>query len=1471
MKARPLIDRAAGVAPILLTLCLGARGATVVKSPTGTDLNAGASWGGTAPAATDIATWTGTSLGAALTLGADAGWQGISVTGAASNIDISGAGILTLGNGGIDLANATVDLSISNNIALGADQSWKAASGRTVTSAGTISGPANLTAGSTASAGSFSGYLSPSSGSPTTVFPATSVATITSAGGVMNGGWIGSNTPAGTYHFSNNGTLVTYQLQFYDGSFTKVAKVQMSQSGADVVAHQVYAKYKSGNHLGANFDSPIEDGQPPVGSGGYGVISTTAVFGSSPSGVVLLSGSNNYTGSTTVSSGTLRAGSSSAFGTDSAVVLSASPGATLDLNGFNNSIGSLSGAGTVALANATLTLGTDNTSPAAFTGIFTGPGTVVKTGSGQLTLTMGAASDFTQLVVSSGTTSTTVTNLGTSSSIVLGDASTGASDVAFTTTGASITRPITVTNNGTGAAIIGSTGGTFNTQVTGLITLDRPVTITAGSTDRTSWTGKITGNVGTLTITGGNRTVLESASGLNDFTGSVVVTGTGAVLQIGAGTLSGENIPDTSDVTVEAGAILKLANVGTCIETINGLNGDGIVRRHEGVGGTQTLVVGAANGSGTFSGPLQSGAGPLAFVKAGTGTQTLTGVNTYTGPTTINGGILKLGTGGSIANTSSVTVAAGATFDAADTGFTLGAGKTLVAGDSAPGDDVTGAIVSEGTLRPGGNSALGTITGITSLTLGGTMDWEHSAGSTASDSIAINGTLVISPGFTFNPAGIGVPSSGTRSYTVVGGLTAPLTAGDIANLPTLPANYTWDTSDPAALKITHVQPGASLTWAGTASGNWDLTASNWTGGSGVFQTGDLCTFDDSATGTTTVEIPSDLEPGSVVVNNSTAKNYTIGSAGGFGVAGTCSLIKTGNGLLTLTAYNIHSGGTILSDGVIAFDLNGISTAGPLTMDGGTLRWHGFNTQDISAIIDMVNGKTATFDTNGNEVALAVGLGDGTSASLVKTGEGNLALGGTGTWTGGTQVLQGILTAASNTALGSSGIVLGTGSDASSLMLANRSDIGNPVTVSGAGTGPVTLGADASGFGLNAATYTGLVTLQRPATISSQVPGDRLAFEGRITGAVGTLTIDGGSRTTFSSILNDFTGDIVITGSGTVLQASVATAAETIPDSSSITVDAGAVFQLASFTGAESINGLSGSGEVRSFRDSNPGNTFGGSLVIGAANGGGSFEGSIADGNRSLSVTKTGSGTQLLSGLNTYTGNTVVDGGTLHLQEDGVLTFRVTNTTSNSLTGTGTVLLDGSFAINVAAVTAPGTWQLENAGSLPGAYGATFQVTTPAGVPWADEGGETWSFSTGSLEFTFDETTGTLTAVQGGFASWIAGFGLAAGDQGPDDDPDQDGVSNLVEYAVAGRSPNAPEASPGNFAGGTLSFNKRPEAAADPKIGYRIEESDDLGETDAWAEASAAPPVYTNDANVISYTLPTGKNRTFARLVVIQLP
>jgi len=70
--------------------------------------------------------------------------------------------------------------------------------------------------------------------------------------------------------------------------------------------------------------------------------------------------------------------------------------------------------------------------------------------------------------------------------------------------------------------------------------------------------------------------------------------------------------------------------------------------------------------------------GTGSLTKNGLGTWTLTGTNAYTGVTTIKSGCLALGSGGSISNTASISVAGGAMFDVSGlSSFTLIAGQTL--------------------------------------------------------------------------------------------------------------------------------------------------------------------------------------------------------------------------------------------------------------------------------------------------------------------------------------------------------------------------------------------------------------------------------------------------------------------------------------------------------------------------------------------------------------------------------------------------------------------------------------------------------------------------------------------------------------------------------------------------------------------------------------------------------------------------
>jgi hypothetical protein len=136
--------------------------------------------------------------------------------------------------------------------------------------------------------------------------------------------------------------------------------------------------------------------------------------------------------------------------------------------------------------------------------------------------------------------------------------------------------------------------------------------------------------------------------------------------------------------------------------------------------------------------------------------------------------------------------------------------------------------------------------------------------------------------------------------------------------------------------------------------------------------------------------------------------------------------------------------------------------------------------------------------------------------------------------------------------------------------------------------------------------------------------------------------------------------------------------------------------------------------------------------------------------------------------------------------------------------------------------------------------------------------------TGSVIDNFSLTTDDIKLP--GYATWATVSGidgeLAAGDF------DNDGLANLVEYAL-GLDPTKSSVPPGTLLDGNLSFNKGADAVANGDVTYVIEESDDLGVADPWAEVT--PDV--NDTTTISYQLLNGPGRpkVFARLKIVQIP
>ena len=111
-----------------------------------------------------------------------------------------------------------------------------------------------------------------------------------------------------------------------------------------------------------------------------------------------------------------------------------------------------------------------------------------------------------------------------------------------------------------------------------------------------------------------------------------------------------------------------------------------------------TTTFNIASGSSLdVGGPISESSSGQGIVLAGGGTLELATANNYTGPTTINSGTLQINSGGSIASTSSISVAAGGTLQLAGTTGALPSTVNITThGTGSAGD---GALVRRATRR----------------------------------------------------------------------------------------------------------------------------------------------------------------------------------------------------------------------------------------------------------------------------------------------------------------------------------------------------------------------------------------------------------------------------------------------------------------------------------------------------------------------------------------------------------------------------------------------------------------------------------------------------------------------------------------------------------------------------------------------------------------------------------------------------
>lgn len=668
------------------------------------------------------------------------------------------------------------------------------------------------------------------------------------------------------------------------------------------------------------------------------------------------------------------------------------------------------------------------------------------------------------------------------------------------------------------------------------------------------------------------------------------------------------------------------------------------------------------------------------------------------------------------------------------------------------------------------------------------------------------------------------------------------------------------------------------------SGSITLTNGGALGGtSGITVVKDAATLDlnGQTVGTESV----DLE-GALVNNNATAASLSgtvflfedslLGGSGSLTLSGTvggadtATLQKTGAGTLLLSGNNAFGGIASVTEGTLK-----LGNAGALgSTTNGTAVSSG-------AVLDL-NGQTV-----GTEPLTITGTGITSGGALINSSATNASIGGDVSLTGDASIggritLGGAVTGIhSLTKVGTGNLTLSSVSNTHSETIIS----GGTVSIaSELNLGAGTLGFSAVGTGLTITgtavslpnnlvfptSGTGNITILTPINSSTIFSGTlsgggaetTLFFQGGTQGtSSGALALTG-NNAGFNGLINVQRGPLILANSN------AAGSAKIILDSNN---NANGALQLAG-----------------SFILSNEVKINFQSQRIGVGTGLFSGISGVISENSVNGLEKVGAGTLTVSNTNTYTGTTLVTEGTLRVNGSLHADSDVSVSSSASIGGSGTIGGDLSLASGATfevvdindALSVSGNvifsgfgfsnitgWDYQNA--APGTY--TLIAGSPANINLANvthvgienaltlTNGNKAYFQNGSLQV-------VIVAGAAGFSSWIAdaAYNVPPSQRGPNDDPDSDGVSNLIEYAIAGRNPGLADGPVGTLSGMLLSYAKRAEAAADPAISYRIIESDDLGTSDPWQEV---PAYTTNNAMTISYTLPTGKPKTFAKLAV----
>ncbi|OYV03801.1 MAG: hypothetical protein CFE26_20250, partial [Verrucomicrobiales bacterium VVV1] len=200
-------------------------------------------------------------------------------------------------------------------------------------------------------------------------------------------------------------------------------------------------------------------------------------------------------------------------------------------------------------------------------------------------------------------------------------------------------------------------------------------------------------------LTLGNNLALQNSA--------LDVGASGGTLALAAGTNGSRILDETASSSPTFGGLKGSRNLLSVFTSSGGNNETNLA---------STAITGFTlnPGSGkscTYSGVIANFAPSTSLTKTGEGSQTLNAANTYSGATTISRGTLALGLNGSLSNSPSLAIAAGATFDAsAKSSHAIPASQPLIFGIDATGSGSCGTIQAA-TLQIGNASVTFDITG----------------------------------------------------------------------------------------------------------------------------------------------------------------------------------------------------------------------------------------------------------------------------------------------------------------------------------------------------------------------------------------------------------------------------------------------------------------------------------------------------------------------------------------------------------------------------------------------------------------------------------------------------------------------------------------------------------------------------------------------------------------------------------------